>query len=152
MNGTLQVIETPKLNFTWDPVKPNVNQTVTFDASASIHQESGASITQYKWQIYNPAGTVVNTTYGADLVSITYNFTVAGNWRVILSVTDNYKITYSHERPKTSSYQMEATIEVQTGGGGEFPIEYIAAIIIVIVAVVAILAILILRRRRRVKT
>jgi hypothetical protein len=152
MNKTVRVIATPKLSLTWDPLKPLVNQTVTLNASASYHQEPGASLTQYQWQIFNPAGTLVNTTIGAGLVSLTYKFHVAGNWRVILTVTDNYKITYNHARPKTSSYQIEKTIEVPTGGGGEFPIEYIAAIIIVIVAVVAILAVIVLRRRRPVKT
>ena len=151
LEGTLLVIETPKLNFTWDPTKPSLNQTVTFDASASYHPGSGASIIQYKWEIYNPAGTRVNITYGANVTSITYKFGEVGRWRVVLSVKDNYNIEYSTYRDETEAYQIEATINVQPSEGG-FPIEYIAAIIIVIVAVVVILAILIRRRRHAAKT
>jgi hypothetical protein len=152
LEGTLLVIETPKLNFTWDPMEPTANQTVTFDASASYHPGSGASIIQYKWQIYNPAGTLVNTTYGANLTHITHRFTEVGRWRIVLSVKDNYNIEYSQFRqPATSAYQIEATFNVQISEGG-FPIEYIAAIILVVVAVGVVLAILIRRRRHVAKT
>jgi len=151
LNATLHVIKLPKVSFTVDPETPSVNQTVTLDASATYHQESGASITEYLWQIYDPSGTVVNTTYGADLTSITYKFGQEGNWRVSLSVKDSYNIEYKHERPASSVYQTEKTITVKTGGAG-FPIEYIVAIIIIVVAVVAVLEIVIRRRRQRVKT
>jgi hypothetical protein len=151
LKGTLLVIETPNLNFTMDPTEPRLNQTVTLDASATYHPGFGASIIQYKWQIYNPAGTLVNTTYGANVTSIIHKFGEVGRWRVVLSVKDNYNIEYSPFRPKTSAYQIEAAFNVQISEGG-FPIEYIAAIIIVIVAVVVILAILIRRRRHVAKT
>jgi len=146
--GTLHVIETPKLNFTFDPKTPYANQTVSFDASPSFHGESGASLTEYKWSIYNPRGTLVKTRSGSDLVNITYEFAHLEVWRVVLSVKDNYGIEYSIHRTATAAYQIGANIQVQPSAG--FPIEYIIIIIIVAVAVVAALAII--YRRRRSKT
>jgi len=144
-NGTLRVIETPTLNFTYDPKTPYVNQTVALDASASFHGEPGASITEYKWQILDPGGTAVNTTIGADLVSITYQFEEEGEWRVVLYVKDSENIEYRRERAETDAYQIEARIVIVEAPAG-FPIEYILAIVIV-VAVLAASAIIIYRRR-----
>jgi len=144
-NGTLRVIETPTLNFTYDPKTPYVNQTVALDASASFHREPGASITEYKWQILDPGGTVVNTTSGADLVNITYQFGEEGEWRVVLYVKDSENIEYKRERAETSAYNREARIVVVQAPAG-FPFEYILVIVIV-VAVLAASAIIIYRRR-----
>jgi len=113
MEKTLQVIKAPKLNITYTPDWPLANYTISFNASASFHQEPGASITEYTWQIYNPEGMLVNITYGADLVSITYKFNEDGEWQVILSVTDSYNITYNMQRPATSAYRIQAIINVE---------------------------------------
>ena len=115
MEETLQVIRVPKLNITYAPDYPLANYTVSFNASASFHQEPGASITSYKWQIYNPEGILVNTTYGADLVSITYKFGEEGEWRVVLCIKDSYNIEYKWQRPATSAYKIEAIINVEEG-------------------------------------
>ena len=145
--GTLQVIETPTLNFTYDPKTVYINQTVFLNASQSFHREPGASITEYKWQIRDPTGTIVKTLSGPDLVNITYQFGEEGEWRVVLSVTDSYGIKYdpAEIRKKTSAYQIDTRIDVQAPAG--FPIEYIL-VIVVIVIVIAALAIIIYRRRR----
>jgi PKD repeat protein len=140
---TLQVIETPKLNFTYDPKTIYINQTVSLDASASFHREPGASITEYKWQIYDRTDHVVKTLSGPDLVNITYQFGQEGEWRVVLSVTDSYNIKYNRQRANTVAYQVDQRIDVQAPAG--FPIEYI---LVVIVIVVAALAVIIYRRRR----
>lgn len=140
----LQVIRTPQLNFTYDPKTPYVNQTVSFDASASFHREPGASITQYKWEIYAPGETSPEVLSGPDMVNMTYQFGKKGVWRVVLSVTDSYNIKYKRLRDATSAYQIEARIKVQAPTG--FPIEYTILISILIVAVA--LAVIIYRRRR----
>jgi hypothetical protein len=115
MEKMLKVIRVPKLNITYTPDHPLANYTVSFDASASFHQEPGASITQYKWQIYSPEGILVKVTYGADLVSITYTFDEEDEWRVVLSVTDSYNIAYDWQRPATSAYKIQAIINVDEG-------------------------------------
>jgi len=145
--GTLRIIETPKLNFTFEPKKPYVNQTVFLNASASFHAESTASITQYKWYIYDPGGIIVKTYSGPDLINITYQFGEDGQWQVVLSVQDSYNIVYTKDRPLTSAYQINARINVQPSPG--FPLEYILVIIAIVVAVLAVLAAFIYRRRRR---
>ena len=147
--GMLQVISTPHLNFTYDPSKPDVNQTVSFNASATFHGESGASITQYKWEMINPSGTTVKVYQETDF-NITHTFDERGTWRVVLSVTDNYGIAYDRNRPKTIAYELETRIDVETatvdGEEEGFPIEYV--IIIVGLAFGAVLAVIIYRRRR----
>jgi len=150
--GILHVIRTPQLNFTYNPKEPYVNQTVIFNASASLHREPGASITDYQWQIYNPAGTLVKTfPFDPHLINITYQFGAEGEWRVVLSVRDNYgiepKIGGVGERVATSAYQVEARIDVRAVPTG-FPIEYLVLAIVLIVVVI-ILAVMIYRRRRK---
>jgi PKD repeat protein len=115
MEETLKVIEVPKLNVTYAPDCPLANCTVIFDASASFHQEPGASITLYRWHIYNPEGILVKSTYGADLVNITHKLGEEGEWQVVLSVKDNYNIAYNMQRPATSAYRIQATINVEEG-------------------------------------
>jgi hypothetical protein len=115
MEKTLKVIRVPKLNITYAPDCPLANYTVSFNASASFHQEPGASITQYRWQIYNPEVILVKSTYGADLVNITYKLGEEGEWRVVLSVKDNYNIEYNMQRPATSAYRIQATINIEEG-------------------------------------
>ena len=110
----LQVIRTPQLNFSYSPEWALVNQTVLFDGSASFHRESGALITQYKWEMINPSGTTVNV-YQGDLVNMTYTFDESGAWRVVLSVTDSYGISYDRSRPATSAYRLETGIDVEEG-------------------------------------
>jgi PKD repeat protein len=145
--GILRVIRRPQLNFTRDPETPYVNQTVVFDASASFHRESGASITYYSWRIVNQYGTTVATLAGLDRVNTTYRFDSAGEgWRVILSIKDSYNIEYNHRRSATSAYQIDARFNVRAPAG--FPTEYIILIIVVIV-VAALVAIIFLRRRTK---
>lgn len=147
---TLQVIRTPKLNFTYNPQEPQVNQTISFNASASFHGEPGESITDYKWTIYDPKETLVWTSSGSNLVNISYQFGEEGTWRVILSVKDSCNIKYNPFRSKTSAYQIEARINVQAIGEQGlqgFPIEYVILATVLIVAVVLVVIIFYWRRR-----
>ena len=113
--GILHVIRTPQLNFSYSPKWVLLNQTVFLDASASFHGEPGASITEYKWQIFDPGGTLVKTLSGSDLVNMTYQFGEEGEWRVVLSVTDSYNIEYYRFRPATGAYIIQDIIDVKEG-------------------------------------
>jgi len=143
---TLQVIRTPKLNFTYDPKTPYVNQTVSFNASASYHGEPGVNIIEYKWYLLDPRGTSRPHSNGPDLINITNQFREEGEWRMVLSVTDSYHITYSAHRTATLAYQIGVTIDVQAPP--RFPIDYIILLVVVVIIVVAVLAVIIYRRRR----
>jgi hypothetical protein len=94
----------PFASFTWAPSTPKVNQTITFDASAS--NDPDGSIAKYEWD-WNNDGTY-ELSYATS--SATHIWTQAGNYPVKLQVTDNggLKIT------KTLS----VTVSSEGGGGG----------------------------------
>lgn len=69
--------------FTWTPITPTVNQTVTFDASTST--DTDGSIAKYEWD-WNNDGTYENS-YTTD--TSTHAFTQPGTYLVTLRVTDN---------------------------------------------------------------
>ena len=74
----------PVANFTFLPTSPTVGQTVTFDASGSYPQESGASITNYNWSFgdgSNPTDTAATT--------ITHAYSATGTYNVVLTVRDS---------------------------------------------------------------
>ena len=110
----LRVIKPPNLIIDWTPKTPEVNQTVTLNASASTHQDPNGTITSWTWKIYAPdldpnSATPTRTLTGPI---VTLNFTQAGNWTIILEVQDNYGLTYNIERPATVSYKSQAEIQV----------------------------------------
>jgi len=151
--GFLDVIEPAKLLVEYDPESPMMNQTVTFDASASVHQDPGGTITDYTWRIYAPevdpqTGSPTKTLTGPDLTVVSYNFTEEGNWTIVLSVTDNYGIAYDTRRSATNAYRSQFILSVGGGPRG-FPIEWIVAIVILAVFVLALVFVL---YRRRVRT
>ncbi len=69
----------PTAQFTYDPGYPGVNQTITFDASAS-HDPYG-NITYYQWDLDD--GSHVNTTQR----TVTHSYEEGGNYSVGLTVT-----------------------------------------------------------------
>lgn len=157
----LHVILTPELVISYSPETIFINQTVTLDASGSIHREPTANITSYTWKIYAPQadGSAVadpetaaptKTFMGLTETSVTYNFTKSGNWTIVLVVTDSYGITYDARRDATkSAYRSQKIWYVNPAAEPGFPIEYIAAIMIVLVIVVA-LAVFLYRRRTKI--
>ena len=85
----------PTANFTWTPTTPNVNQTVTFDASQSKPGWSAkisdyAPITTYSWNFSD--GTPIET---ASTPIISHTFTRPGNYSVTLTITDSVGRTNS---------------------------------------------------------
>jgi len=92
----------PTANFTWTPPTPNVNDTVTFDASSSTTGWSAqivdyAQITTYKW---NFSDGIVVTVYTS---MISHMFIDPGNFTVELTITDSVGRTDS----------ISKTVEVQ---------------------------------------
>ena len=79
--GHLTFVQRPTASFTYSPDIPDVNETVTFDASAS--QDPDGSIVNYTWDFDDGNITTVNTTV------ITHAFSVGGSYDVNLTVTDN---------------------------------------------------------------
>ena len=78
----------PTANFTYTPLDPIVNRTVTFDASNSQLGWSKtlgdySPITNYNWNFSD--GTIINT---ADPTT-THNFTQPANYTVTLTITDS---------------------------------------------------------------
>ncbi len=149
MEQTLQVIGVPQLNFTLNPSRPVVNQTVVIDASSTTHGQPGANITEYRWEIWVVGETTWrNVTEGPDITSLSYKFTEDGEWRIILLVKDSYGIEYDRFRTATSAYRLQGQFDVSLPGG--FPIEYIIAAILIVVVALAAVFVLLRRRRKKV--
>ena len=143
----MQVINTPQLNITYTPSTVFVNENVTLNASSSIHNDPDGQITSYSWALYEPGATpgVDSPTAMLNGINVSYNFNEQGNWTIVLTVKDNYGITYDTKRTSTAPYRLEMQVYVQTAG---FPLEYIVIPVIVIIVVVLV-AVLFHRRRAR---
>jgi hypothetical protein len=83
--GTVISVENipPRANFTWTPLNPTLNQTVTFDATAS--NDPDGSLTVYEWDWNNDG--VYDVSY--TIPTAAYSWTQAGDYPVTLRVTDN---------------------------------------------------------------
>jgi len=78
----------PTANFTWTPIQPYVNQTITFNASSSTtgwcaKTQRFSPIQNYTWNFTDGTG---NITTGNP--TITHNFTQPGNYTVTLKIAD----------------------------------------------------------------
>jgi len=76
----------PVADFTYTPPAPLVNQTVTFNATASYDPEG--TIKNYTWNFGDGTPEVTET----DPIT-THNYTTAGTYTVTLTVTDNDGLT-----------------------------------------------------------
>jgi PKD repeat protein len=76
----------PAPSFTVSPSSPEPGQTVTFDASASFHQNPARSIVRYAWD-FNSDG-VLDEIHGPGQATAQHAFS-AGLHEVILHVTDD---------------------------------------------------------------
>ena len=94
------VNQTPVAAFTYLPTNPVVNQTLTFNASASYDPDG--FITEYEWQFDD--GT------NATGEEVTHTYSSAGNYTVTLTVTDN----------ATATNTTSKVIEVQSSSGITF--------------------------------
>jgi parallel beta-helix repeat protein len=94
--GKMEVIykkQPPIASFTYSPEKPVINQTITFNASNS--SDPDGNITKYDWNFGD--GNITNTT--EDIINHTYS--LAGDYTVDLTVTDNHGAMNSTEETIT---------------------------------------------------
>jgi PKD repeat protein len=71
--------EAPEASFTYSPLNPEVNETITFNASGS--SDPDGTIINYMWDFGDG-------TTGAGITA-THSYTLNGNYTVALTVTDN---------------------------------------------------------------
>ncbi|MDH2443020.1 Ig-like domain-containing protein [Amnibacterium sp. CER49] len=86
--GCVQKEESPTASFTVNPSSPGVNQTATFDGSASVDKDNPTGITSYSWT-FGDGGT---STSGP---TTTHAFAAAGTYAVKLQVRDGLGYTGS---------------------------------------------------------
>jgi hypothetical protein len=144
--GRLRIIKPPKLEISFTPTSPLVDDVIILNASGSVHQEPEANITKYMWEIYQPLAIpgTESPLYKFEGVSVNFTASVPGTWTIILKVRDSFKIEYDPRRAAgTSYYRKQRGITVATR---EIPIHYIAAAVISVTAVIAGIA---LYRRRK---
>ncbi len=82
---TVRVLINPVANFTYSPATPVVNETVTFNASASYDPDF--RIVSYRWDFGDSNVTTV------DYPIITHAYGAAGTYNVTLTVTDTDSLT-----------------------------------------------------------
>jgi len=84
LNGSKQEVITvyalPSANFTYTPEKPFVNETVSFDASAST--PNGGTIISYEWDFGDDTTTIITSPI------VTHTYTEPGDYNVTLTVED----------------------------------------------------------------
>lgn len=114
LTGNFTIIYEPSLSIIKTPSEIQENETMTLSAESSHHQDPSSSISDYKWHLYEPeAETPTYEFYGP---SITHTFTKNGTWTVLLTVKDNWNITFDPLRQATATYQTNISINVGLGG------------------------------------
>jgi hypothetical protein len=89
------------------------NETVVLSAIENTDQDPNTEIRNYIWLLYEP-GTVAPV-YEYEGEAITYTFARNGTWRIVLTVEDNWSISYDPLRNATASYMKEVLLDVQDG-------------------------------------
>ncbi|MEM2779874.1 MAG: PKD domain-containing protein [Candidatus Bathyarchaeia archaeon] len=91
----------PQASFTYTPLKPYVNQTVTFDASASSAENWNDTIIRYEWDFGdNTPKVVMEGTWGNPPSPIvTHVYTQPGRYIITLNVTDTDGLWSTTSKP-----------------------------------------------------
>jgi len=103
----------PKASLTYSPLSPEATETVNFNASGSLDPDG--TINNYTWSFGD--GIVESTTQPLA----THNFTIAGDYTVVLVVTDNDNLTDTTSIPVNigklnSSVSLETSLsEIELG-------------------------------------
>ena len=124
--GSFLVVEDlpPVADFTWSPTNNlTVNQTITFDASASYDPDGSLSL--YEWDWNNDS--IYDESYPNP--TATHSWTQAGDHLVTLRVTDNRNATNT----KTLTLVLQSTTHGAPGNKGTpgFELIYLAGAIVV---------------------
>ncbi len=125
------------------------NETVILNAEKSFHQDPNGQISNFRWSIYEPNGTV--PAYEYEGTSVTHTFTRNGTWRIILVARDNWGVTYNPLRNATIPYREEIMLDVHTGNEPP-PYDFAYAQTVVLVAsiiLVAAIGIVVYRIRKK---
>jgi len=97
------------------PSSAGGGETVVFNASDSIHLDPDGYILSYTWGLWAPGETMAQFTY--EGVTFAHQFSSLaknGTWRIVLSVMDNFGVTYSESRPFSLPYKTEAALVIHT--------------------------------------
>jgi PKD repeat protein len=87
----------PQASFTYSPLQPYVNQTVTFDASASTAEGYDDTIVSYEWNFGDGTPPDVKTT-----PTVSHTFTQVQTYIVTLNVTDSEGLWCTTSKPVTT--------------------------------------------------
>jgi len=145
---TIRVVSAElQMDISWIPEHPVVGQNVTLTVSANYNEPD--LTLNFTWKFYEQPPT--SPTFPAKKIlkgqSVSYNFPSAENWTVRLIVTNNLGVTWDPDRPATSSFMKDVTIEVSETTEARFPWDLVLLAIIVI-AVIAVVAFYLYRQRR----
>jgi len=141
-----RVIDPPQLAIN-GPTTAVTGQTIQFDASQSSHSDPDGTILNYTWSIWAPGETIPRKSYeGVTFTHLIPGNAINGTWRIVLSVKDNFGVTYSESRSLSSPYQTEVTLQVTRAVKGiPWDLVVLGVILIAIIAV----SVFYIRRRRR---
>ena len=141
-----RVIDPPQLVID-GPTAAVSGQTIQFDASQSSHSDPDGSFLNYTWALWGPDET--RARYTDEGITFTYKLpgiTKSGDYRIVLSVKDNFGITYSESRPLSSTYQKEVVLQITREAAG-IPWDLIA-LGVILIAIIGV-AVFYIRRKRR---
>lgn len=142
------VITTPLLSVS-SPNYIRENETVILTAEKSFHQDPNGQISNFRWSIYEPNGTV--PAYEYEGTSVTHTFTRNGTWRIILVARDNWGVTYNPLRNATMPYRKEIMLDVHTGNESPpYDFAYVQTVVLVAsIILVAAIGIVVYRIRKK---
>jgi hypothetical protein len=104
------LVDTPILRIDGSQDDIHENDTVTFTADGSIHQDPKSSLVDFDWSLFKPGAP--EPSYVFSGASFTHTFALNGTWRIVLTATDNWGIAYDPQRNATSPYRLEMEINV----------------------------------------
>lgn len=87
ISHTVTVIAPPHASYSYSPLEPEVNEPVTFDASAST--PDGGTIVSYRWNF----GDGNTTAIGSPILA--HAFSSFGNYTVTLNITDSEGLSHN---------------------------------------------------------
>lgn len=136
-----RVIKPPSIQLADVPEDAYVDMTVIFDASNSSHPSG--EIVKFSWEAWR--GTTKVKTGTGPIFNVTFDAT--GRWRIILTITDNYGLSYNEQRPSTDAYRKAITILVaEKEGGLMIPTEFLIGVVVIVVVIM--IAFIVYKRRK----
>jgi len=109
----LKVVDTPVLTVD-GTITSWPGGVVYFDASRSAHMDPDGEIQEYLWTLWAPGETRPRFEYHSKNMSHIFSQTAKmGSWRVILTVIDNWGITFDETRPASTPYREERALTIK---------------------------------------